>query len=470
MLPSKIAFVDIETTGTSVRHDRIIEIAIIRMVDGVITDRYETLINPQRPVSPFISELTTIYPHELEHAPVWEEVAPTIQNLLEGYVFAAHNVRFDYGFVKEQFRCVGIAYHAKQLCTVRLSRALYPQFKRHNLDTVIERHGFVCGNRHRAMGDTQVIADFYLKMISEHPEERLVAAITPLLQRPSLPPHISPELVDAIPEKPGIYIFYGEKNTPLYIGKSKSLRTRVLSHFQANHTHSTEMHISQQTVDIVTETTSGELGALLLEQHLIKTMLPLYNRKLRRLQKLVVAKSYLDNDGYMRVRAETVEQIDPHNMEHIIGIYKNRSQMNQALRTLAVDHMLCQVLMGLEKGSVCFGYKIERCRGACCAKEPAVLYNARFQAAIALQSIKKWPYETPMVVLEQESHEYSEGFVIDKWCMIGKIIHQEQDVRWEQSHEYVFDLDVYKILSRTLLDRQNRYKIVPLTELMGEEL
>lgn len=451
MLPSKLAFVDIETTGMSTVYDRIIEIAIIRMEEGVVVDRFETLVNPQRPISPFISNLTTIFPHELEHSPTWSEVAETIKNLLEGYVFTAHNVRFDYGFVKEQFRHVGIDYNARQLCTVRLSRALYPQYKGHGLDRIIERHGMVCTNRHRAMGDTQVICDFYLKMLDEHPEQVLEAAIDPLLKRPSLPPRLAPNLVDTLPDEPGVYIFYGENHTPLYVGKSVHVRTRVLSHFAKNHTESREMSLSQQIIDIETRTTTGELGALLLEQHLIKTLQPLHNRMLRNTHRLIVARTQIDAQGYMCVTAEPVEQIDPHSLDSIIGIYKNRRQMTDALRALAQEHGLCEIKLGIEKGTTCFGYKLNRCRGACAALEAAPLYNARFQMAVAGKWVKKWPFNEAVVLTEEDTDRArAEGYVIDKWCLVGKVVQEDQDLRWEYVNEYIFDLDVYKILSRHL--------------------
>ena len=138
MLPQSICFVDVETTGTSAFYNRVIEIGIVKTLNGEIVKEYKTLINPQTHIDPFIEQLTGIDPISLENAPTFEEVAPEIYELLSDSFFVAHNVRFDYGFLRNEFKRSGIKLSLKHFCTVKLSRLLYPDMKRHNMDAIID--------------------------------------------------------------------------------------------------------------------------------------------------------------------------------------------------------------------------------------------------------------------------------------------------------------------------------------------
>ncbi len=281
---------DIETTGAHVTRDRVIEIGIVRVEDGQITKTYESLINPYSYLSPYITQMTGIRPDELENAPGFREVADQILEMIDGCVFVAHNVRFDYGFLRNEFRRHELPFSAKHFCTVRLSRQLFPQHKKHNLDSIIERFDINCEARHRAMGDAAVLWEFVQRAQAITPEDKFEAALKNMLKSPSLPQHFSQDLVTKLPESPGVYIFYGNSNYPLYVGKSKNIKERVLSHFSGDYMSSKEMNMCQQVERIDTVETAGELGALLKESELVKTMQPLYNRMLRKTREVVVAK------------------------------------------------------------------------------------------------------------------------------------------------------------------------------------
>ena len=138
--------------------------------------------------------------------------------------------------------------------------------------------------------------------------------------------------------------------------------------------------------------------------------------------------------------------------------------MKNSLSTLLKEHGLCGILMGLEKGSSCFAHKLGVCRGACLGIEPAVLYNGRLLAALAAQSVKRWPFEGAIAILERDptDPERADGYVIDKWCFIGKIIYEGQDMRWEYVNDYNFNLDVYKILARHIMTNTRSRNIVPV--------
>ena len=163
MLPNKISFVDIETTGGSAFYDRIIEIGILRVENNELISTFHSLINPQTHLPREIELLTGITSANLEYAPTFNSLKTDILDILEGTVFVAHNVRFDYGFLKREFQRENISFSTKHFCTVRLSRLLYPQFRHHNLDSIIERFNFQCANRHRALDDAKILFDFYKK-------------------------------------------------------------------------------------------------------------------------------------------------------------------------------------------------------------------------------------------------------------------------------------------------------------------
>ena len=226
---STLAFVDVETTGMRPEHDRVVEIGIVRMEDGVVTKKYSTLINPGRSISAFITSVNGITNDALVTAPPFEEVALEIQDLLDGAVFVAHNARFDYAFIKQEFKRLGISFKRPYACSVLLSRSLFPRHRKHNLDAIIERFGFVCESRHRAYDDAFVIYQFFEAITEKYGADRLYEALGQQLGDGNL--RVKKDALRNLPDTPGVYRFYNENHEPIYIGKSVNVRTRVSSHF-----------------------------------------------------------------------------------------------------------------------------------------------------------------------------------------------------------------------------------------------
>lgn len=156
--------VDVETTGGSPYYDRVIEVGIIRVVRGEVKQTLSTLINPGVSIPAFITSITGIRDSHVKKAPKFEKVFPEINKLFKGSIFVAHNVNFDYHFLRGEYLRLGKDFEMPKMCTVRLSRALYPEHKRHGLSAIIERFGFECEDRHRALGDAQVLWDFMQKI------------------------------------------------------------------------------------------------------------------------------------------------------------------------------------------------------------------------------------------------------------------------------------------------------------------
>ncbi len=470
MLPDKLAFVDLETTGARSQYDRILEVGIVRVEQNLVTKTFHSLLNPLSHIPPEIERLTGITATDIADAPVFSEVKDEILSLLDGCVFVAHNVRFDYGFLKGELKREGIDFTSKHFCTVRLSRELFPDQKRHNLDSIIERHGIPCESRHRAFDDAKAIASFYELARQQVPAPIFEHAVTKAMKKPSVPLLLEKKELEELPEHPGVYIFFGENNLPLYIGKSINIKERVLSHFASDIRNSVEMRISQQIQRIETITTAGELGALFLESRLIKERLPLYNRQLRRKQQLVALTINTDSNGYEVLGTETVAEITPERLHgfsppsedagkhlpRIIGFFKSIKQSKDFLSTIARDYELCEKKLGLEKtDAACFGYRLDRCKGACLGKEKSIFYNARQLQALHALKIKPWPFPGPIMIEEKnEFAEKYECFFVDKWCFMGST---DSVSSWENLRDksLVFDLDMYKILRRHLAKPSN---------------
>lgn len=511
MLPQKLCFVDVETTGGSSTRDRVIEIGMVRVEDGVITKEFQSLINPEKYIPPEIERLTGITGKDVENAPLFYEIKEQILETLEDCHFVAHNVRFDYGFLKSEFARLHMPFSPKHFCTVKLSRLLYPTERHHNLDAVMARCGITCEKRHRAFDDAKVLHEFFQHSLKRFPQNIMEQALSIAMKKPSLPTKLNQIDLDKLPEASGVYIFYGtppisvfssqlsedslpdisqsvtqtvkqktdkplsdngkqiteNKQVPLYIGKSINIRERVLSHFAADIRNSTEMKIAQQIEHIETIQTAGELGALFTESALIKKMLPLYNKMLRRKQELIAIKHTIDKNGYETTYLEPVNTINPQELTTFLGFFRSKKQAKEYLTNVAKEYSLCEKLLGLENTpSSCFAYRLERCKGACMAKELPVAYNMRFVSAFSKLKVKPWPFSGPIMI--EEKHDFtskSEYFLINEWCYLGSIIYDDNGVeKKSMSQKIEFDVDIYKILLRFLQSEKNLHMIKTLSE------
>jgi len=443
----ELAFVDIETTGSHFDRDRITEIGI-KTLSGDQIHVWERLINPQTYIPQNIQRLTGISLQMVENQPSFDEIAKELKQALEGKIFIAHNARFDYGFIKASFKRIGIDFKPKVLCTVKLSRLLFPDQARHNLDTIIHCHGLQVSARHRALGDADILLQFWRVCEAKFGKEKLNEVINQLVGNPSLPSNIDKELIDSIPDAPGCYIFYGDNKVPLYIGKSISLRSRVMGHFQGALTQRKEMKLSLQIRDIDWIETSGELGALILESRLIKERMPSMNIKLRRSKDLCGWSLVQDESGVLTPALVTHHQLAPGLQDNLYGLFYSKREAHSYLKAIAKKHHLCEALLGLEKrveGKSCFGYQVKQCSGVCLNLTPITLHNLQLKTVLELFKVQVWPYAGPIAIKEG-----SEMIVVDKWCYLGTAINQDELYELAQSGEAEFDLDIYKIVKKAL--------------------
>lgn len=450
MFAPAVAFVDLETTGTSAGADRVTEIGIIRVDDGTRISEWSTLVDPERSIPAGVQAMTGITNAMVAGAPTFCRIADEVAGRLAGCVFVAHNARFDYGFLKREFGRLGQAFRATVLCTVKLSRRLYPGVSRHNLDSMIARHGLPANDRHRALGDARALLAFIHALYREWAPEVVDGIVARMLKAPSLPPQLPADALDAIPEAPGVYRFYGLNPLPLYVGKSINLRERIGSHFSSDYRSDSDLRLSAEITRIEFEETAGELGALLREAQLVKALLPAYNQRLRRRAEMLALCVTAEPAPPDYVRSDA---IDPAALKDLYGPFTTRRTARETLREVAAASALCWTALGLERRSgPCFARQVRKCAGACVGAETLAGHHARLRAALAPYALKPWPYPGAIAVREASIlRERTDVHLFRDWRWLGTA-HDEAELDELVRHpaRAEFDLDIYRVLVRRL--------------------
>ncbi|MGV3640957.1 MAG: exonuclease domain-containing protein [Adhaeribacter sp.] len=406
------AIIDIETTGGQPAQDKITEIAVFIHDGNQVVDQYHTLINPQRPIPYFITQLTGISDDMVRDAPKFYEVAKDIVQITEGKIFVAHNVRFDYSFLKKEFSDLGYTFQRKTLCTVRLSRSLIPGLPSYSLGKLCQSINIDLKQAHRAVGDAEATAELFGRLLKINPNELQPASevqesqkklLSSAVKTSLLPPAISREQIDALPDKAGVYYFYDSEGDVIYVGKSINIRKRIIQHFNIDVKSKKSIEFKSRIADITYELTGSELVALLYESDLIKKLRPYYNRQQRRSVFSSGIYLYEDQNGYKRLTFEKVNS----ERTPLIAL-TNHHQSKSFLYHKVEKFNLCQKLSGLYKsGGACFDYQVHRCKGACLGLETPEEYNARVDAAI-----DSFRYEHESFVLIGKGRQENERTVV----------------------------------------------------------
>jgi DNA polymerase-3 subunit epsilon len=442
----RLAFVDLETTGGTATSDRITEVGIIEVDEDGVRE-WSSLVNPQIHIPEFIQSLTGISNAMVANAPTFAELADDIQSRLADRVFIAHNARFDHGFLKNEFKRTGHEFRPPVLCTVRLSRKLFPEHARHNLDSIVERHRLHVTERHRALGDAQLIWQFWKAIHETLAPELIEAAVAKLVSRPSLPSQLDALQIESLPATHGVYLFYGANDLPLYIGKANNLRRRVLSHFSGDHASSKELRISQQIERIDWVETAGEIGALLQEAALVKKLMPTHNHQLRANEEVCAWRLLMKNGKLQPALATTDDLFFGHDPQ-LYGLYISKRNATDALKSIADAHSLCHALLGLEKvrnGKPCFARQVKKCRGACAGNESIDAHNQRILAALQELQLQPWPFDGAIGIREDAAVH-----VVDCWAYLGTVESLQQATALLEKGRQRFDRDVYQILQKRL--------------------
>ena len=501
--PDAMVLLDCETTGGKAIYHRIIEIGLIVIEGGELIETWQTFIDPKVILPPFIQGLTGITPGMLKGAPVFLDIAEELLSKLKGRTLVAHNARFDYSFLKNEFERAGFTYNAKPLCSVKFSRNLYPQFKRHGLSQIIKRFDLSIENRHRALDDAKMIHQFFQKSSALFSDDEIAATCASLQKRPSLPALLDAKEIEKLPNSAGVYYFYDEKGALLYVGKSVNIRNRVMSHFSSDYKNPKDLRMGMKVAHVDFEQTPSDFGAQIRESNQIKALSPLYNRRLRKVRKLFQYRSIEDELGYLRLNIETIETEDTR-IEQQFGLFRSPRQASKQLEKLAGQYFLCHKLLGLEgdKNSrdPCFRVQLKKCFGACTGLESSTNYNERMNSALKNYQVKLWPYSGPVLLEERDQQCPDQGafHIVDRWRYIAKfsILEDIYDLGYQLADNthptarlnYIetdamaanrfddtddrFDLDIYFILARFMVNQKkmemNSLKVWPLTKAVPE--
>jgi DNA polymerase-3 subunit epsilon len=368
------AIVDIETTGGHAHAACITEIAIIVTDGKVILEQYETLVNPLCAIPYFISKLTGITQEMVDTAPVFEQVAPAIFELLNGKVFVAHNVNFDYSFVNHQLKQHGFELKCKKLCTVRYGKKVIRGLPSYSLGNFCRSLDIPVSNRHRAGGDC--LATYYLlkRIFAEDVQDERSKLLQPHAGERNLPLQLDKEQYLQLPSATGVYYFLDKKEKIIYIGKALNIKKRVASHFSGNAISKQRQEFIRNIAYIKYKMVATELMSLILESSEIKKYWPRYNSAQKNFEHRYAIYSYTGQNGYLRLCVEKIKKQLP-----VIRTVKNKPEGLFALRKIVTEFNLCA-----QYCQVSYLAETEcHCKGACTGTVSEKKYNEKVNRAIA---------------------------------------------------------------------------------------
>ncbi len=379
------AIVDIETTGGYAAANGITEISI-QIFDGQnVVESFETLINPGQQIPKYIQAFTGISNEMVQDAPRFEEVAEKVYTILQGNIFVAHNVNFDYSFIKNHLEFYGYSLTSKKLCTVRLSRQIFPGYPSYSLGNLCHSLGIEVTNRHRAGGDANATVILFKKLLENDSKNIIAASLLRNSKEQVLPPNVPQEHFKQLPTTPGVYYFHDNKGKVVYVGEAKTIRKRVNSPFSNNSDSKQRQNFLRAVYAITSKSCATELMASILEAAEIKRLWPLFNQAQKTQEDVFGIYQYEDQNGYNRL---VIDKKRRHSSPVCSFHYK--VDIHNFLKKLIVRFKLCPRLCYIQvDNEKCVGMTEDYCNGACEGLEDAKTYNER--VALALESLKERP-------------------------------------------------------------------------------
>ncbi|WP_421878682.1 exonuclease domain-containing protein [Marinoscillum sp.] len=421
------AVIDTETTGGTPRFSKLTDISIFITDGEQVLDEFSSLINPGIPIPPFITQLTGIDDGMVAGAPRFEEIAKQIVEITENTVFVAHNVNFDYGMLQHEFAQLSYPYERKKLCTVRLARKFLPGHHSYGLGNICSDLGIPIVGRHRARGDAEATVELF-HLIYEQSDGHPTMENEKWLK--SLPAHMDRDIVDRLPEEPGLYYLYDEAGTPLYVGASRNLFKAVTK--QLTSKAQKNKQIMSLIHDIDFELTGSELIAQLRLQEERERLEPHFNYVKSR-SKWSIA-THPDLFGYLNLAVMPGEGSGQ--------TFGSKKEALAFLEKITQNYHLCKPLVGL--GSACQG----ACLGACRQLEKSGTYNDRVEAALSSRNFERDSF----VILDHRlSVNHDQPFVLvenDQYIGYGLIDTSEESVG-----------DFYSLKDRVNIDENTSDKI-----------
>jgi len=394
------AILDIETTGGKYNEEGITEIAIYKFDGHEITDQFISLINPERPIQPFVVNLTGISTEMLRNAPKFYEVARRIVEITSDCIIVAHNATFDYRILRTEFTRLGFEYTRESLCTVELSKKLLPEVKSYSLGKLVRELGIPMSERHRASGDAKATVTLFKLLLSKDTKKEIVSSTVRIEPKRQLDKKLL-QIIEKIPAETGVYYMHREDGTIIYIGKSRNLKKRIIQHFTSENRKSKKMQ--EEVVAVTYEKTGSDLIAQLKECEEIKTNKPIYNRALTKTLYLAQLESFVDENGYINLKIAKADA-----RKKYITTFTNLQQARNNLFKITENYGLCQKLTGLYKSTEpCFSQTIKECNGACIQEESKEEYNKKVSAFIEKNS-----YENQHMLIIDRGRDIEERSVV----------------------------------------------------------
>lgn len=456
---SKYTIVDVETTG-GVGYGRMTEICIITVIDMQIVDVYQSLINPEMPIPRQITALTGIDDEMVSDAPKFYEIAEVVEEKMKDAIFVAHNVNFDFGFLKKEFEIVGKNFLKKKLCTVRLSRKLIPGLPSYSLSKLCRSVGISLKGAHRAEADTRATTILFLNLLkldSKSDYEVFSNFLNKSSRQSTLPANLPTEDFERLPDTPGIYIFKDKGGKIIYVGKAKDIKKRVLSHFYSK---------SQKTINLCSEThsldfeqTGNELCALLLEADYIRQYYPKFNQAQKKPSSVYKIISYENQLGILQLALHKTKG----NSNSVQTLFNITIGM-ETLAKVCEKFNLCPKYCGLQStNGSCSHYKIKNCSGICSQKEDVDLYNEKVKAALSEMENKQQSY-----AIVEKGRNPSENCIVlienDEYKGFGFVPNDIAVAYFDEFKEYIkrYENNFYtsKILNAYLHNNSKNSKII----------
>lgn len=425
------AIVDIETTGGYASANGIIEISV-QIFDGEkVIETFETLINPGQVIPRYIQAFTGITNEMVQDAPRFEEVAEQVYTILQGNIFVAHNVNFDYSFIKNHLDFYGYTLNVKKLCTVRLARQIFPGFPSYSLGNLCHSIGIELADRHRAGGDAKATVELFRRMLQADEKGFIKASLLRNSKEQMLPPNVPKEHFAKLPSTPGVYYFQDAKGKVIYVGKAKDIRKRVNSHFSTNSDSRQRQNFLKNTYAISFQATATELMAAILESTEIKRLWPPFNAAQKKPEELFGIFVYEDQNGYMRLAIEKKRKGN-----NPIYTFHYKVDGHGVLRKLMAEFNLCPKLCFMQTDNdQCIGIIEKYCNGACEKKEAPAAYNER-----VLQAIASLTHRPSYLVLDKgiDEEEISCIMVVQgAFFGMGYLPHNFDNITIEAVQEYI---------------------------------
>ncbi|MFY8021685.1 MAG: exonuclease domain-containing protein [Bacteroidia bacterium] len=406
------AIVDIETTGGHPSANAVTEISVYISDGEKVIDQFETLINPEIAIPSYIQAFTGISNEMVQDAPPFHAIAPQLKSILDDKIFVAHNVNFDYSFIKHQFELAGINYQSKKLCTVRLSRKIIPGHRSYSLGNICASLNIPLSNRHRAGGDAMATVLLFHHLLKNDHEKVVEESLKKGSKEQLLPPNLPKEDFDKLPKTAGVYYFIDSKGLALYVGKAKNIKSRISSHFSGSLKGAQKQNMFREVHGLSFVSTGNELMAMLLESHEIRRLWPDENKAQKRVQAVYGLFDYLDQNGKIRFGIDKVRR-----EQRPLVTFGSRHAALSYMQNLIDEFHLCPKLCNHQTNpGECISVKNDICDGLCMAKENIEAYNQKAQAFFDQLMAEKKAY---YIVGKGRNHKEQNVIIYEPGSFIG---------------------------------------------------